>query len=145
MDDDESPGAGFAHLSRTISEMKAKPEKRDFTGIVWTGIAAFVVGFELLDIFVLDKTPDQVKEITTTANLCRWENVCSDYPKTRDVCATAGSFDKCMSIKLGTRDDYDTAQSVCTNDGGMKMPSSKLPGWTQCLIARLKYWRITER
>jgi hypothetical protein len=40
MDDDESPGAGFAHLSRTISEMKAKPEKRDFTGIVWIGIAA---------------------------------------------------------------------------------------------------------
>jgi hypothetical protein len=66
------------------------------------------------------------------------EKVCSSYPDVRDVCATAGSFDKCMEVKYGTREKYDATKLACTNDGKIQIDESKIPGTFSCWVAWIK-------
>ena len=80
----------------------------------------------------------QKAEFATTNLLCKMESACSSYPDIRDVCAAAGSFDKCMEVKLGTREKYDATKQACTTDGKIQIDESKIPGTISCWIAWIK-------
>ena len=81
---------------------------------------------------------EEKKDMADTLAVCRLESVCADYPDVRDVCATAGSFEKCMEVKLGSREKYDSLKRACTNDGKVMMDPDKIPGWISCWTARIK-------
>ena len=110
-------------------------------GDAWQGLNFIVsVAVALGGLAFVNWHPNEQEkaEFATTNLLCKMENVCSSYPDLRDVCATAGSFDKCMEVKYGTREKYDATKQACTNDGKLQMDESKIPGTFSCWLAWIK-------
>ena len=65
---------------------------------------------------------------------CRLEPVCEKYGKVRQDCATAGSFDNCIKVKMG--DDDVGLIDACTNDGNVLYPSEHMPDGLRCFVLR---------
>jgi hypothetical protein len=93
---------------------------------VWGGI--FALGFAA---FIYDLKPDDY------AYNCALQNTCSDYKSQRDVCATAGSYTTCMSIKMG-KENFSTAQSFCRDDGSLVYKPNHDPNKFACAVAWVK-------
>lgn len=66
--------------------------------------------------------------------LCRIESVCEKYGKVRQDCATAGSFDNCIRVRMG--DDDVGLVDACTNDGNVLYPSEHMPSGLRCFFLR---------
>lgn len=60
---------------------------------------------------------------------CKLKDLCPNYAKVRQDCATAGSFEKCVSVRLGD-DDALAASMQCTNDGHLNGVDA--PGFLEC-------------
>ena len=114
----------------------------EYGGIFLGGIGVITLAFLVLDTFVLDQTPWQKKEIEDTVFVCKWQSICASYPKTRDLCATAGSYDKCMEAKIGSSEDYGYAISYCNTDGNFTAPNVKRRDIVQCTTDEIKAWRL---
>ncbi len=61
---------------------------------------------------------------------CRLETVCEKYGRIRQECATAGSFDNCIKVKMG--DDDAGLTNSCTNDGNVLYPAAQMPNSLRC-------------
>ena len=69
--------------------------------------------------------------------LCHQKAVCKKFAEVRQECATAGSFDTCVTIKLG---DADAATiNACTNDGEMAYVPKEMPDTIGCWVRGLRH------
>jgi hypothetical protein len=66
------------------------------------------------------------------AELCHLRTVCTTFSSVRQDCATAGSFETCVAVKMGDADKDLT--SSCTNDGNIAMPPDRMPQPTECWL-----------
>jgi hypothetical protein len=66
--------------------------------------------------------------------ICAIRLICTNYGRTRQACATAGNFDRCMDIKLGNQSD---ARGLCSDDGTMAYPPADMPTVAQCAVSFL--------
>lgn len=71
--------------------------------------------------------------------LCQLPSMCAEYGRARQECATAGSYDRCMTIKMDGA-YLSLAQSECTNDGDVAAPPSNMPSALTCLSQRINDW-----
>lgn len=67
--------------------------------------------------------------------MCNLKDICSDYKIERFNCSTAGSYEKCMSIRM-TQDRYSTAKSFCSDDGNIQYSEKGVPNFIQCLLVK---------
>lgn len=102
------------------------------------GIIGFLFFLVIMGFMQWKPEGEELRGLKKTAALCIQIGDCADYPRLRDVCATAGSFEKCMEVKYGSSETYDDAKMLCTNDGKVKMDPDKLPGFFECAVARWK-------
>lgn len=65
---------------------------------------------------------------------CEMRTICSDYKSNRDICATAGSYKTCMSIKMGG-ENFSLAQVACSEDGSLGYKPTHNPNIFACTIA----------
>ena len=63
--------------------------------------------------------------------LCKTKVVCARYAEVRQECATAGSFQTCIQVKMGD-ENYESIGS-CSNDGHLIDASSE-PGSVDCFF-----------
>jgi hypothetical protein len=56
----------------------------------------------------------------------------------RQQCATAGSFDTCLSVKMG--DNYYAAKDACSGDGQLLYPPQGAPNGLECLPITIRDW-----
>jgi hypothetical protein len=68
---------------------------------------------------------------------CEMRTICSDYKSNRDICATAGSYKTCMSIKMGEV-NLSRAQVGCLEDGSMSYRPEHSPNAFVCNVAWAK-------
>lgn len=102
-------------------------------------VGFILVAIVLILIFYFDKPAIYKNQNTNiTAALCHFEAVCSNFPGFRDACSTAGNFDKCMEIKMGSKEEYISATSLCTNDGNLSVESDKRPTYFDCWEEKIK-------
>jgi hypothetical protein len=86
--------------------------------LIGAGAIAYVYNFK-----VEDYKPD-----------CDMERICSDYKTQRNACATAGSYQKCMSIKMGSP-NFSTAEAYCSEDGSLAYKPKNTPNIFVCTVA----------
>jgi hypothetical protein len=58
-----------------------------------------------------------------TAGLCELKRACDEYARSRQECATAGDYDKCMEIRLGAAErlfGVRTSADACETNGSLK-------------------------
>jgi hypothetical protein len=66
--------------------------------------------------------------------LCRLKSICKQYGQVRQECATAGSFQTCVRVKMGD-ENADMIES-CTSDGHIAYTPSE-PGAVDCFFSKL--------
>ena len=66
--------------------------------------------------------------------MCGLKDICNTYRDERMNCATAGSYERCMSIRM-KEDVYSTAKAFCSNDGNIQPQSKAMPDFFQCVLA----------
>jgi hypothetical protein len=115
-----------------------KPAPTDTGTIIAVGIIGLIILANVFSYLSWTPSSEEKRTLDTTASLCRLRVLCNDYPGARDVCATAGNFEKCMAIKLGSRDDYQDATRLCTNSGEFAVDPEKTPSVWACWDAKLK-------
>lgn len=70
-----------------------------------------------------------------TKELCTIKAVCEKYGEVRQQCATAGNYQNCLQIKMGT-EDYDKVEA-CTEDGKpLYVTSANMPDAISCFLTR---------
>ena len=69
--------------------------------------------------------------------ICEMKTVCESYGKSRNICATAGSINECIKIKMGNA-NYSKI-SVCSTDGSVRFPSAEEVSGFQCLKASFDF------
>jgi hypothetical protein len=70
-----------------------------------------------------------------TKELCAIKAVCEKYGEVRQQCATAGNYQNCLQIKMGTG-DYDKVEA-CTEDGKpLYITSANMPDAITCFLTR---------
>jgi hypothetical protein len=67
-----------------------------------------------------------------TVAVCRLKSICKQFARARQECATAGSFETCMRVKLG--DDKIGEAGSCTNDGHVAYASAE-PSAIDCFLS----------
>lgn len=64
--------------------------------------------------------------------LCRLKDICAQFSKVRQECATAGSFNNCISVKMGDERYGDVGS--CTNNGNIgSVAPENVPSRLECL------------
>jgi hypothetical protein len=72
---------------------------------------------------------------TAVRQVCQLQVTCTKFSQARQQCATAGSYNTCMSIKL---EDLREAESSCMPDGALRYyKADDVPSWLECLASRL--------
>ena len=66
---------------------------------------------------------------------CNLKDICSDYKIERINCSMAGSYEKCMSIRM-SQDRYSTAKSICSDDGNIQYAENGVQNFIQCLLVK---------
>jgi len=64
--------------------------------------------------------------------LCYYKGLCQNFSTARQARATAGNFDTCMSVKLGTPREANIAAAACANDGRFLLAPSDMPTSVEC-------------
>lgn len=64
--------------------------------------------------------------------LCHQEAVCERYGPARQECATAGNYNNCITIKLGSLDA--STVDACTEDGKLAFRPSDMPNGAVCWV-----------
>lgn len=77
------------------------------------------------------------EEIGKIKFLCELKTICSQYMDIKYSCASAGSYDNCMSIRL-TYTIYSKAKTFCLPDGSINFGEQGIPGFFQCEIAAFR-------
>lgn len=67
--------------------------------------------------------------------LCEEKAVCERYPDVKQECATAGSVERCISIKMHNRDI-----SMCNEEGQLDLAPKDVPSKTYCVTLKLAYF-----
>jgi hypothetical protein len=66
--------------------------------------------------------------------LCRWAATCRRYDAARLECATAGNFNMCLKIKMGSEADYIGACSGFKEGAPTVAPSPETPNLIECFF-----------
>jgi hypothetical protein len=66
--------------------------------------------------------------------LCRIKNACSAFADARQECATAGDFNHCLEIKLGTEFQFI---SLCSTEGEFVNAPDDMPSVVSCTAIEL--------
>ena len=121
--------------------------KRNPIGSFWIGLIAAFYIFLGVDSVLHPQTAQQqqaavaAEQFAATAQLedanqkkylCRLTSICSRFATVRQECATAGSFNTCVRVKLGD-EDADLTGS-CTNDGKLAFTPDKSPNGIECWV-----------
>jgi hypothetical protein len=81
---------------------------------------------------------NKTKEDAVKTNyVCELKDICSQYPDERYNCASAGNYEKCMSIRMKA-DNYTKANEFCSDDGSINAPPSEIPNFLECKLAAFK-------
>jgi hypothetical protein len=102
-------------------------EAKNILVVVGVG-GALVAGAGVLDSITPHGTAAENQRM-----LCDYKQKCEKFANARQVCATAGNFDTCMSIKS---DDYTLTKDMCTDDGNFA-ESNAMPGNLACNYQRV--------
>jgi hypothetical protein len=96
--------------------------------VFWLCVLAAMAGIPVVDRYT--ETPAQTQartfRLAVDRDVCRHIATCAAYGRARQACATAGSFDTCMSVKLGT------VPLTCTDEGKLHWPPAELPDAVRC-------------
>jgi hypothetical protein len=74
-------------------------------------------------------------QIRRFKDICSTKTLCSQFASTRQVCATAGNLDTCMSIKM---EGFSKAQYECNTDGTLRFAPADLPNYFECRFYALQ-------
>ncbi len=106
----------------------------------WIGILFYLIIGAILYIvikLVFFDSYNPEKASSKVQFICRWKTVCSMYPDIRYDCASAGSFDKCMSVRMSPS-LYMEAKNICTESGLIKSADAEVPNFARCFIAKFE-------
>jgi hypothetical protein len=93
------------------------------------GIAVIILG--LMYFFGLTENE---KENIWTADykpLCELKSICQSFSEARQTCATAGSFENCLSVKMGGSKYYQ-AKGSCMPNG--EITYNATPSFSACVF-----------
>jgi hypothetical protein len=105
-------------------------EAKKLLYVVGIGAVFLFAGAEFLDLTL----PHGEVAANRQRMLCDYKRQCQKYADARRVCATAGSFETCMSIKS---DNYALMKDMCTDDGNFAVSTTAAaPGDFTCNYQR---------
>jgi hypothetical protein len=100
---------------------------------VFGAIIFIAVTLSAISLFRIESSKTS-EEIEKTKSICELKTICSQYRDERYSCASAGSFDKCMSIRMKA-DIYAKAKELCSDDGSINAPPAGIPNFFECELA----------
>ena len=84
----------------------------------------------------LDELKKRTADTVVRNELCRMVPLCTRYAQARQACVTAGNFNRCLEIRLGSHDLGMI--STCTADGKLAYAPPDAPSKVECLFRNMR-------